>query len=43
MVVADSLMRELYRGHVRAAYAKNYSMKLNRKVARSTHLVITNY
>jgi DNA adenine methylase len=44
LIVADSpLMRELYRGYVRAAYAKNYSMKRNRQVARSTHLIITNY
>jgi len=42
LIVADSpLMRELYRGYVRAAYAKNYSMKRNRQVARSTHLIIT--
>ncbi len=43
LIVADSpLMRELYRGYVRAAYAKNYNMKRN-QVACSTHLIITNY
>ena len=44
LIVADSpLMRELYRGYVRAAYAKNYNMKRNQQVACSTHLIITNY
>ncbi len=44
LIVADSpLMRELYRGYVRAAYAKNYNMKRNQRVACSTHLIITNY
>jgi hypothetical protein len=44
LIVADSpLMRELYRGYVRAAYAKNYNMKRNQHVACSTHLIITNY
>jgi hypothetical protein len=44
LIVADSLlMRELYRGYMRADYAKNYNMKRNRQVASSTHLIITNY